>query len=324
MTEGWCYGSMSVVAPRKGHYCHRGLWEMTPDVLLLILALTACLTEPVRSEEDDGSGVQEKEAQVAKQMTSMTTIIHTSEVISVSDNPITVSTQDAEVSGLAETLAQVTSEKNSTEISNETHTKARNVTTEVKHDKGRKLPTNDTAGDEEDHQEEDENMGSSPEPEKTDDQETYIIVAASVTLAVLLAAAVVGLLFLCRRRRKNTPGEVELGMDFLESLPAHFRAFSFLSPSSLTALTPPVMPKLCVCLAQARRQSDPQRPHPVTHCQRPVSRHHCTLPETLWSDARGRRSCPPVVQGEPARYRASCFYNVMADRRAPCEMNTSD
>ncbi|XP_053335751.1 uncharacterized protein LOC128508433 [Clarias gariepinus] len=213
MTEGWCYGSMSVVAPRKGHYCHRGLWEMTPDVLLLILALTACLTEPVRSEEDDGSGVQEKEAQVAKQMTSMTTIIHTSEVISVSDNPITVSTQDAEVSGLAETLAQVTSEKNSTEISNETHTKARNVTTEVKHDKGRKLPTNDTAGDEEDHQEEDENMGSSPEPEKTDDQETYIIVAASVTLAVLLAAAVVGLLFLCRRRRKNTPGEVELGMD---------------------------------------------------------------------------------------------------------------
>ncbi|KAI5088013.1 transmembrane protein 154 precursor [Silurus meridionalis] len=46
MTEGWCYGTMSVSAQSKGHYCQRGLWEMTPEVLLLILALTACLTEP--------------------------------------------------------------------------------------------------------------------------------------------------------------------------------------------------------------------------------------------------------------------------------------
>ncbi|KAF5902204.1 transmembrane protein, partial [Clarias magur] len=177
---------------------------MTPNVLLLILALTACLTEPVRCEDDDGSGVQDK---IAEQLILAT--IHTPAVTDVSDYPITVLTQEDEVSGVAETLAQVTSEKNSTirRIFNETDTKAHNVTTvEVNHDKGRKLPNDVTSGDKEDHQEEDEKTDNPPEQEEKDDQETYIIVAASLTLALLLVAAVVGLLYLCRRRRgKSTP-----------------------------------------------------------------------------------------------------------------------
>ncbi|XP_027013809.2 transmembrane protein 154 isoform X2 [Tachysurus fulvidraco] len=110
MTEGWYYGTVSVSALSKGHYCHRGLWEMAHDVLLLILALTACLTEPAHCEEIDGSGVPKTETQ----STSIsTTITNTPPVTSVTwSSTLTVDVQNGGDSKGAETLAQVTGTQN--------------------------------------------------------------------------------------------------------------------------------------------------------------------------------------------------------------------
>ncbi|TSL54340.1 hypothetical protein Baya_6230 [Bagarius yarrelli] len=78
------------LALSKGYYCHRGLWEMTLRVLLLILALAACLTEPGCCAKKDGSGFPRTKAPKIRIFLL----------------------QEEEVSGGAETFAQVTLEQN--------------------------------------------------------------------------------------------------------------------------------------------------------------------------------------------------------------------
>ncbi|MCJ8749049.1 hypothetical protein PDJAM_G00171880 [Pangasius djambal] len=168
MTEGWCYGTMSVSAQSKGHYCHKGLWEMTPDVLLLILALTACLTEPVHCKKDNGTRFPETEAQHTEEWISVT-VTHTPAVTNVTwNNTITVHIQEEWFSGGAETYAQVTLEH--------TYDQEQNNNTQ-----------------EDDEQKEEDNWNV-----------FFIIIAVCLTLALLLAAVVARLVITRRRRKKNT------------------------------------------------------------------------------------------------------------------------
>ncbi|XP_046698841.1 transmembrane protein 154 isoform X2 [Silurus meridionalis] len=189
MTEGWCYGTMSVSAQSKGHYCQRGLWEMTPEVLLLILALTACLTEPVHCEKDNGSGVTEKQSTEEQIYT-----IH----------------QEPD-SGDAETQAQVTLEQTSTtkQISNATYKEALNKTTEVTF---KSVPNNETitVTEGQDFEDWENNTKSDTEEQEQDQLNIFIIIAVGLTLALLLTAFVATYLLKCRRtRKKHTDCEKE-------------------------------------------------------------------------------------------------------------------
>ncbi|XP_060773097.1 transmembrane protein 154 isoform X2 [Neoarius graeffei] len=195
MTEGWCNGTMSVPAQSKGHYCHRGLWEMTPDVLLLILALTACLTE------------------------SALAITHTPALTNETWNSITVHIQEEDVSRGAETHAQATLEQNSTLMHspNATH----NLTTEVKHKSGPKSSSNSTKVKRKDIENVNKTTpkkttekntttqtitNNNPQNGKTDEQWVLIITIVCLVLVLLLAAIMAGILIICRRRKRNTAG----------------------------------------------------------------------------------------------------------------------
>ncbi|KAF7686901.1 transmembrane protein 154 isoform X1 [Silurus meridionalis] len=209
MTEGWCYGTMSVSAQSKGHYCQRGLWEMTPEVLLLILALTACLTEPVHCEKDNGSGVTEKQS-TEEQIS--TTVPHTSLVTGNTPNSIFTDTIHQEPdSGDAETQAQVTLEQTSTtkQISNATYKEALNKTTEVTF---KSVPNNETitVTEGQDFEDWENNTKSDTEEQEQDQLNIFIIIAVGLTLALLLTAFVATYLLKCRRtRKKHTDCEKE-------------------------------------------------------------------------------------------------------------------
>ncbi|XP_027013819.2 transmembrane protein 154 isoform X12 [Tachysurus fulvidraco] len=236
MTEGWYYGTVSVSALSKGHYCHRGLWEMAHDVLLLILALTACLTEPAHCEEIDGSGVPKTETQ----STSIsTTITNTPPVTSVTwSSTLTVDVQNGGDSKGAETLAQVTGTQNFddqdkedsedaetlaqvtlTQNSMRNNTSPDNTTTDKKHksaSESSESHTTDVEGQNNSTQDEDE----------TDIQDTgmtFPIIAACLTIILILVVAAVGLVIVCRRRKRNTADPEKddpyLNDDFGEKVP---------------------------------------------------------------------------------------------------------
>ncbi|KAK3523239.1 hypothetical protein QTP86_025070 [Hemibagrus guttatus] len=203
MTEGWCYGTMSVSALSKGHYCQRGLWEMAPDVLLFILALTACLIEPAHCDEIKESGVTKA---VAQSTEISTTITLTPPVTTGTwSNTFTVDVQEEEVSGGAETLAQVTLEQNYKKA--KSAPKSSEYTTEVNHDfEGQNTTTPDD-----------------DQQEQTDTWKMFMIAAACLTLTLLLAVVAAGLLITCRRRKKNTADPEKddpyLDDDFGEKVP---------------------------------------------------------------------------------------------------------
>ncbi|XP_047672554.1 transmembrane protein 154 isoform X13 [Tachysurus fulvidraco] len=230
MTEGWYYGTVSVSALSKGHYCHRGLWEMAHDVLLLILALTACLTEPAHCEEIDGSGVPKTETQ----STSIsTTITNTPPVTSVTwSSTLTVDVQNGGDSKGAETLAQVTGTQNfddqDKEDSEDAETLAQVTLTQNSDDQDKEdsedaetlaqvtLTQNYVEGQNNSTQDEDE----------TDIQDTgmtFPIIAACLTIILILVVAAVGLVIVCRRRKRNTADPEKddpyLNDDFGEKVP---------------------------------------------------------------------------------------------------------
>ncbi|XP_053533651.1 transmembrane protein 154 isoform X1 [Ictalurus punctatus] len=182
---------MSVSAQNKGPYWQRGLWEMTPDVLLFILALTACLTESVHCKEADGSGAQ---AQSTEEWISVT-IAHTTAVTST----ITVHIQEEQDFGDTEKQAQVTLEQNSTTTRIPDVTL--NTTREGKHKSVRKGSVDDTTVASP------EQNNTSPEDadeEENDLQTVFIIIAVGLILVLVLAAIVAGLLIARRRRKQNT------------------------------------------------------------------------------------------------------------------------
>ncbi|XP_053533654.1 transmembrane protein 154 isoform X4 [Ictalurus punctatus] len=167
---------MSVSAQNKGPYWQRGLWEMTPDVLLFILALTACLTESVHCKEADGSGAQ---AQSTEEW-----IFHI---------------QEEQDFGDTEKQAQVTLEQNSTTTRIPDVTL--NTTREGKHKSVRKGSVDDTTVASP------EQNNTSPEDadeEENDLQTVFIIIAVGLILVLVLAAIVAGLLIARRRRKQNT------------------------------------------------------------------------------------------------------------------------
>ncbi|XP_047672550.1 transmembrane protein 154 isoform X4 [Tachysurus fulvidraco] len=244
MTEGWYYGTVSVSALSKGHYCHRGLWEMAHDVLLLILALTACLTEPAHCEEIDGSGVPKTETQ----STSIsTTITNTPPVTSVTwSSTLTVDVQnggdsedaetlaqvtltqnsddqDKEDSEDAETLAQVTLTQNSddqdkedsedaetlaqvtlTQNSMRNNTSPDNTTTDKKHKSASESSESHTTGEKHDVEGQNNSTQDEDETDIQDTGMTFPIIAACLTIILILVVAAVGLVIVCRRRKRNT------------------------------------------------------------------------------------------------------------------------
>ncbi|XP_027013813.2 transmembrane protein 154 isoform X6 [Tachysurus fulvidraco] len=244
MTEGWYYGTVSVSALSKGHYCHRGLWEMAHDVLLLILALTACLTEPAHCEEIDGSGVPKTETQ----STSIsTTITNTPPVTSVTwSSTLTVDVQNggdskgaetlAQVTGTqnfddqdkedsedAETLAQVTLTQNSddqdkedsedaetlaqvtlTQNSMRNNTSPDNTTTDKKHKSASESSESHTTGEKHDVEGQNNSTQDEDETDIQDTGMTFPIIAACLTIILILVVAAVGLVIVCRRRKRNT------------------------------------------------------------------------------------------------------------------------
>ncbi|XP_027013814.1 transmembrane protein 154 isoform X3 [Tachysurus fulvidraco] len=244
MTEGWYYGTVSVSALSKGHYCHRGLWEMAHDVLLLILALTACLTEPAHCEEIDGSGVPKTETQ----STSIsTTITNTPPVTSVTwSSTLTVDDQDKEDSEDAETLAQVTLTQNSddqdkedsedaetlaqvtltqnsddqdkedsedaetlaqvtlTQNSMRNNTSPDNTTTDKKHKSASESSESHTTGEKHDVEGQNNSTQDEDETDIQDTGMTFPIIAACLTIILILVVAAVGLVIVCRRRKRNT------------------------------------------------------------------------------------------------------------------------
>ncbi|XP_027013815.2 transmembrane protein 154 isoform X8 [Tachysurus fulvidraco] len=253
MTEGWYYGTVSVSALSKGHYCHRGLWEMAHDVLLLILALTACLTEPAHCEEIDGSGVPKTETQ----STSIsTTITNTPPVTSVTwSSTLTVDVQNGGDSKGAETLAQVTGTQNfddqDKEDSEDAETLAQVTLTQNSDDQDKEdsedaetlaqvtLTQNSDDQDKEDSEDaetlaqvtltqnyvEGQNNSTQDEDE-TDIQDTgmtFPIIAACLTIILILVVAAVGLVIVCRRRKRNTADPEKddpyLNDDFGEKVP---------------------------------------------------------------------------------------------------------
>ncbi|XP_053475307.1 transmembrane protein 154 isoform X2 [Ictalurus furcatus] len=191
---------MSVSAQSKGPYWQRGLWEMTPDVLLLILALTACLTESVHCEEADGSGAQ---AQSTEEW--ILTIAHTTAVTSVTLNStITVHIQEEQDFGDAEKQAQVTLEQNSpttTRIPDVTRIKTLNTTREGKHKSLHKSSVDDTTVA---SPEQNNTSPEDAEEEEKDLQTVFVIIAVCLILVLVLAAIVAGLLIARRRRKQNT------------------------------------------------------------------------------------------------------------------------
>ncbi|MCI4394850.1 hypothetical protein PGIGA_G00173620 [Pangasianodon gigas] len=206
MTEGWCYGTMSVSAQSKGHYCHKGLWEMTPDVLLLILALAACLTEPVHCKKDNGTRFPETEAQRTEERISKT-VTHTPAVTNVTWNStLTVDTEEESFSGGVETYAQVTLEHIPTtkRIPNVTRIKALNTTAEVKRKSVPYTSFNNTTLENQDDQEQNNNTQEDDEQEEDKWKVFFIIIAVCLTLVLLLAAIVARLVITHRRRNENT------------------------------------------------------------------------------------------------------------------------
>ncbi|XP_027013812.2 transmembrane protein 154 isoform X5 [Tachysurus fulvidraco] len=244
MTEGWYYGTVSVSALSKGHYCHRGLWEMAHDVLLLILALTACLTEPAHCEEIDGSGVPKTETQ----STSIsTTITNTPPVTSVTwSSTLTVDVQNGGDSKGAETLAQVTGTQNSddqdkedsedaetlaqvtltqnsddqdkedsedaetlaqvtlTQNSMRNNTSPDNTTTDKKHKSASESSESHTTGEKHDVEGQNNSTQDEDETDIQDTGMTFPIIAACLTIILILVVAAVGLVIVCRRRKRNT------------------------------------------------------------------------------------------------------------------------
>ncbi|XP_047672552.1 transmembrane protein 154 isoform X9 [Tachysurus fulvidraco] len=240
MTEGWYYGTVSVSALSKGHYCHRGLWEMAHDVLLLILALTACLTEPAHCEEIDGSGVPKTETQ----STSIsTTITNTPPVTSVTwSSTLTVDVQNGGDSEDAETLAQVTLTQNSddqdkedsedaetlaqvtlTQNSMRNNTSPDNTTTDKKHKSASESSESHTTGEKHDVEGQNNSTQDEDETDIQDTGMTFPIIAACLTIILILVVAAVGLVIVCRRRKRNTADPEKddpyLNDDFGEKVP---------------------------------------------------------------------------------------------------------
>ncbi|XP_047672553.1 transmembrane protein 154 isoform X11 [Tachysurus fulvidraco] len=240
MTEGWYYGTVSVSALSKGHYCHRGLWEMAHDVLLLILALTACLTEPAHCEEIDGSGVPKTETQ----STSIsTTITNTPPVTSVTwSSTLTVDVQNGGDSKGAETLAQVTGTQNSddqdkedsedaetlaqvtlTQNSMRNNTSPDNTTTDKKHKSASESSESHTTGEKHDVEGQNNSTQDEDETDIQDTGMTFPIIAACLTIILILVVAAVGLVIVCRRRKRNTADPEKddpyLNDDFGEKVP---------------------------------------------------------------------------------------------------------
>ncbi|KAK2865821.1 hypothetical protein Q7C36_001877 [Tachysurus vachellii] len=216
MTEGCYYGTVSVSALSKGHYCHRGLWEMAHDVLLLILALTACLTEPARCDEIDVSGIPKTEAQ----STSIsTTIIDTPPVTTVTwSSTFTVDVQDEEDSGDAETLAQVTLKQNSTMKQT-----PNNTTTDKKLKSASKSSISHTTVANHDVEGQNNSTQDEDKTEIWDPGMMFMIIAVCLTLTLILVVATVGLVIVCRRRKRNTADPEKddpyLNDDFGEKVP---------------------------------------------------------------------------------------------------------
>ncbi|XP_027013816.2 transmembrane protein 154 isoform X10 [Tachysurus fulvidraco] len=240
MTEGWYYGTVSVSALSKGHYCHRGLWEMAHDVLLLILALTACLTEPAHCEEIDGSGVPKTETQ----STSIsTTITNTPPVTSVTwSSTLTVDVQNGGDSKGAETLAQVTGTQNFddqdkedsedaetlaqvtlTQNSMRNNTSPDNTTTDKKHKSASESSESHTTGEKHDVEGQNNSTQDEDETDIQDTGMTFPIIAACLTIILILVVAAVGLVIVCRRRKRNTADPEKddpyLNDDFGEKVP---------------------------------------------------------------------------------------------------------
>ncbi|KAG7314168.1 hypothetical protein KOW79_022664 [Hemibagrus wyckioides] len=216
MTEGWGYGTMSVSALSKGHYCQRGLWEMAPDVLLFILALTACLIQPAHCEESEGSGVTKAEAQSTE---ISTTITLTPPVTSGTwSSTFTVDVQEEDVPGGAETLAQVTLEQNST-----TNLSPNKTTTDKKLKSAPKSSVYHTTVVTPDIQGQNNTTQEDDQQEEADSWKMVMIAAVCLTLTLLLAVAAAGLLITCRRRKKNTADSEKddpyLDEDFGEKVP---------------------------------------------------------------------------------------------------------
>ncbi|KAF4071394.1 hypothetical protein AMELA_G00272620 [Ameiurus melas] len=190
---------MSVSAQSKGPYWQQGLWEMTPDVLLLILALTACLTESVHCEEADGSGAQTQSTE--EWISLYVTITHTTTVTSVTlNNDITVHIQEEQDSGGIETQALVTLEQNSTtmRIPNVTHTK---TTREVKRKSVPKSSVDDTTVA---PPEQNNTSPEDTEQQENDLQTVFIIIAVCLILVLVLSVIMAGILIARRRRKQNT------------------------------------------------------------------------------------------------------------------------